>query len=601
MANKKRKTLQIKRPDPNSVKSKKKPLPKVKMDQKAATSAVDTDELASMGPSTAKVKRPGEHNIDTKGQTTRIALPDEDKIRKARRANATQDLKLEKALPSAQQIAHAQKSATMPIMIDTENVEESSSSSLNTTSHTNLSIDRTMEIDEDALSTSKIDSDLAKAGQSAPQSDQTMEIDPAALSTGNLSNELEDAKQIAPDSDKTMEIDPAALSSGNIDKVEDPQAKALAEANKTNTSDQTMQIDPDALTTGNIDKIDLEITSTPTADQTMQIDPEALATGNIDKIEDPQAEALANANKNVSSDQTMEIDPESLKTGNIDKVEDAQNASPLVSDQTMEIDPEALKTGNIQKIEKTDAMMSMETMQMEAIHDDEIELALQGHGDTDEVEPTSDLTLEEMKESFNAQTMEMDPKAIADLQAKKNTADFGDLDMDPEESRSQTMDLSSSRPKTIMIKRPSKKAPASSSTPTVKAVRPDAVTVRTARPVTAQPSTAKSETSRIDVPDGAANKEGKTIKLRRPSGGPSASKAPVSRLAGDAGLSINEDGSITSIAKAQKTLGGGWLAVAIITFLLSLGAIWSIMAQNNPDLPMPGRLVSGNTLIAQQN
>src|SRR5690606_31033906 len=89
MANKKRKTLQIKRPDPNSVQAKKKPLPKVKLDEQAATSsvdtgAIDTDELTSMGPKTAKVKRSDDSGgSGHKGATTRISLPDEDKIRRA--------------------------------------------------------------------------------------------------------------------------------------------------------------------------------------------------------------------------------------------------------------------------------------------------------------------------------------------------------------------------------------------------------------------------------------------------------------------------------------------------------------------------------------
>lgn len=487
MADKKRKTLQIKRPDPNSVKSKMKHLPKVNMDQNAATSAVDTDQLASMGPTTAKLKRSDEKNMGgNKGNTTRIALPDEEKIRKARRANATQDLGAEEALPSAEQIAHAQKNATMPIMIDTESVEDNSKQNLNDTDGSQA-MDRTMEIDADALATGNLEESLKQANTPDNKNDQTLKIDSESLSTANLTQTLQDA-------------------------------------NTDNTNkDQTLQIDQDAL----------------------------------DEEVNQDTRQLAEADKQERADLTMQIDPAALATGDVDPVDD-------------------------------EALMSMETMHMDPLKDEDL-----ADGDDEGTQ----LSVEEMKETFNAQTMEMDPSMLADELAKKNSADLSAADENAD--RSQTMDLSSSRPKTIMIKRPTRQAPASSATPTVKAVRPDAVTVRTSRPITANTAQPKQDTSRIDVPgEAAGGKEGKTIKLRRPSGAPvSRSKSQISRMAGNAGLTVNEDGTVTAMAKAETQLGGGWLAVAIITFLISAGAAWTIYAQLNPEAPMPGRLVDVNNQL----
>ncbi|MGA0332655.1 MAG: hypothetical protein ACO3N7_08425 [Kiritimatiellia bacterium] len=519
MADKKRKTLQIKRPDPNSVKAKKKPLPKVQVDDKAATSAVDTDELASMGPQTLKKKSPGDDASSRKNNTTRIALPDEDKIRKARRANATQDLGAEGALPSAEQIAQAQKNATMPIMIDTETVEQSSKSSLNDTDEKE-SMDRTMEIDADALSTANLSEELKKADKAGDvQSDQTMQIDPEALSTSNLQETLK------------------AADAGPKDE----------------------------------------------RDQTMQIDPEALATGNL-------ADALNEAGSSkTQNDQTLKIDANDLNEAAATQALDSEIAEDG-SDKTMQIDPEALATGKIDQVNADPSIMSMETMKMDP---EEVQDGLEA-GDEDGTQ----LTVEEMKESFNAQTMEMDASVLADELAKKNTSQLEE-DAPEGEDRSITMDLSESRPKTIMIKRPSKKAPTSSSTPTVKAVRPDAATVRASRPVTANTAQPKQDTSRIDIPgEAAGNKEGKTIKLRRPnSGAPSRSKSSLSRVTGSAGLSINEDGTVTAMARAPEQLGVSWLAVAVLTFLFSAAAVWSLAAQIKADLPMPGRLVDANNQI----
>lgn len=447
MADKKRKTLQIKRPDPTKP-SQKKVLPKVNMNDKAATSSIDTDELTAVNPTTGN---------DRKSNTTRIALPDEEKIRKARRANVTQDLEQEGALPSADQIAQAQKNATMPIMIDTESVEEGDRDPLKN-SDDKESMDRTMEIDADALSTANLSQELQEAeGNNSDARDQTMKIDPEALKTGNIDNSLSDADE------------------------------------NTKFSDQTLQID------------------------SSEVD-EALATGKIDPVKD-------------------------------------------------------------------ESLLSKETMQMDSVMDEEPE-GTEG----------TDLSVEEMKETFNAQTMAMDPKQLEEEMSKPEPEE-----KDEEEGLSKTMDLSKERPKTIMIKRPSKSSGSGPANPTVKAVRPDAATVRTPRPVTATPGQPKQDTSRIDIPEGESSKEGKTIKLRRPAGGPSRSGSHLSRVAGNAGLTMNEDGTVSASARKEDPLGAGWLAVAVITLLLSIGAVWSIMAISNPEIPMPGRLVDANNQLVNTN
>ena len=466
MADKKRKTLQIKRPNPNPPGSKKKPLPNVKMDEKSATSSINADEsTASQVPKTAKTDPQGGN-----ASTTRIALPDEDKIRRARRANATQDLEEEGAMPSAAQIEQAQKNATMPIMIDTESIEESSSQK---------------------LPTGDTDSDL----------DRTMEIDPEALSTGNLETQL----------------------------VED--------------------------------------TSEETGDQTMKIDPKALETRNV------ESELNAADNTEETGDQTMEIDPEALQTQNMSDDLSSSDAPAESGDKTMAIDPEALQTGPVEGVEDVQAM---ETMKMETMKMDE--------------ELDTELTKEEMEESFNAQTMAVDSDQLEEELSNK-AEDSKSETKDPDSSK--TMDLSNKgRPKTIMIKRPSRDG-GTSSAPTVKASRPDAATIKASRPVTANRGEAKESTSRIDVPGESGQeekKEGKTIKLRRPTGAPSTASSTASR----AGLDIN------AIPDQEQPLGAGWLAVAILTFLVSLGAIWTLVATSQPELPMPGRLVDVNQQLIQR-
>jgi hypothetical protein len=118
--------------------------------------------------------------------------------------------------------------------------------------------------------------------------------------------------------------------------------------------------------------------------------------------------------------------------------------------------------------------------------------------------------------------------------------------------------------------------------------------------VTANTAQPKEGTSRIDIPEGEAGstKEGKTIKLRRPSGGGGAGSSTVSRVATSAGLQIGADGRYIAGPKKQQDLGAGWLAVAIVTFLISLGAIWSVLAVDLvKELPMPGRMVSVNNQV----
>lgn len=508
MASKKRKTLQIKRPDPNKPHSKKKALPKVKMDDESATSAIDTDELSGGGPKTAKVQQPdvNDPNQNKKNSATRIQLPDEDKIRKARRASSTQDLGKEDALPSADQIAQAEKSATMPIMIDTEDVEDG---------------DREK---------------LEEAGEEKPApTDQTMEIDADSLATGDVGEELEKADQ-SQGSDQTMKVDADSLVTGEIDKK-------MEESDQSQGSDQTMQIDPDSLATGDVGE---------------QMEKSEAGQDEDEGADHPESHEEALSAETMQMDSVDEDEVNKKK----EEMKETLNAATMkMATQELDTDPEAA-------------------------------------GSAEEDKPETDLTPEKMKESFNAMTMEMDADQITSaLEEKQAESDSGSDDED-KESLDQTMDLTAQRPKTIMIKRPSKEA--GSSTPTVKAVRPDAATVRTARPVTANTASAKSGTSRIDVPEGAtSSKEGKTIKLRRPSG--AGGHSTVSRVASGAGLRMGADGTYVAAPKAEERLSAGWLSVAILTFLVSLGALWIVASTTYPEVPMPGRIVDEtNTVLPYQ-
>lgn len=432
MANKKRKTLQIKRPDPKAPGSKKKTLPKV--------SDGEAGDQAATHPKTANVARP-----DAGKKTTRVELPDEDKIRQARQANASQDLEKEDSLPGAAQIEKAQNNATMPIELDVDSISSGSTTSL-----------------------------------------------------PDLDNK--------DDSDKTMQIDPEAL-----DLAAETSAIELQKADSMDMSDQTMQIDPAEI-------------------------------------------------EEASAGETMEV------SGAVD-----------ASDQTMQIDPAALEaTQDLEQQVAENDLQSMETMQMDPASIEEA---------ANEIEDVA--KQDSLEDSFNAQTMAMDPEAL-----QRELAASTSKQEDVKDDAGATMDLSQSeRPKTIMIKRPSS-AP---NAPTVKASRP----APGGRPVTAHQSQPKEGTSRVDIPADAAadDKEGKTIKLRRPSGAPSGSPSKVATVAKQAGLELNADGTVTAKAAKEKALGGGWLAVAIITFLISCGALWVVIAPSQPELPMVGRLVDVNNQL----
>ena len=433
MANKKRKTLQIKRPDSKAPSAKKKALPKVE-DSEAG-------DAAAAGPKTAKVARP-----DSGEKATRLELPNEDKIRQARKANASQDLEKESALPGAEQVADIQNNATMPIEIDAESVGSGATTQL-----------------------------------------------------PDLDNK--------DDSDKTMQIDAAALEA-------DEAAVELQKAEAPDLNDQTMQIDASA-----IEEAD--------SGETMEV------TGAVE-----------------AADDTMEIDP-SLS------LEATQDLESQVADNDLQ---------------------SMETMQMDPASIEQAAASIEEATGKDDLE-----------ESFNAQTMAMDPEAL-ERELAASTSKQEDVSDD---DANATMDLSQSeRPKTIIIKRPSS-AP---NAPTVKASRP--APGGGPRPVTANQSQPKEGTSRIDVPAGDENsKEGKTIKLRRPSGAPSAAPSKVATVAKQAGLELNADGTVTAKAPQEKPLGGGWLAVAIVTLLVSAGALWVVIAPSQPELPMAGRLVDVNNRL----
>lgn len=324
-------------------------------------------------------------------------------------------------------------------------------------------------------------------------------------------------------------------------------------------------------------------------DKTMQIDADAL------EAEDPAVELEKAGQPEDLSDQTLEIDPATLEK---ELQEDALASAdaPEDKDQTLEIDPATLKEQTPIEDATSQETMKMETMPLsEGIHEE--------------------LVADDLKETFNAQTMAIDP---AQLEKELEAPAPGGLDRDtfsaqtmamdadqlekelskktskveePEKDANSTMDLSQTeRPKTIMIKRPSR-GDSAPNAPTLKASRP--APGRPSRPVTANRTQPKEGTSRIDVPGAEAaddSKENKTIKLRRPAGA-SVDPSKVSRVAQQAGLELNADGTVKAKVKHEKPLGGGWLAVAIITFLISCGALWVLIAPSQPELPMYGRLV----------
>lgn len=467
MANKKRKTLQIKRPSADPSGAKKKPGPAVNKEASAEEGTI------KVGPKSGK------------GSTARISLPDEDKIRRARGSDASEDLKNEEKMPSAEQIEQAQNNETMQINIDEENIEAAQTE---------------MVVEEDQ--------------------DDSM--------------------------DQTMQI--------NTDDIEAAQTQMVVEEEQEDGMDQTMQIDTDSL---------------------------------IDSDQESQLEKAATP-ENLS-DQTLEMDAEELEKSLTEEESSSEETEPESNDFE---DPGSTKK-----------MQGMETMKMET-------MPLK-----DGVE--DELTRQDMEESFNAQTMAMDPNKLAEelanASAEENaeesteedpnrTMDLTQQDQPGKEDPNMTMDLTDqNRPKTVMIKRPSREQ-AGPNAPTVKAARPNAETIKAARPVTANRGEPKESTSRVDIPDGEGesdSKQGKTIKLRRPTGGPSISSS-TSGVASRAGITLDENGDVTIAAKKDKPLGGPWVAVAIITFLISLGAIWAIVGISQPELPMPGRLVDVNQQLIQR-
>ncbi len=287
----------------------------------------------------------------------------------------------------------------------------------------------------------------------------------------------------------------------------------------------------------------------------------------------------------------MKIDTSALQTGNVgDLLAEADAGADTGSDRTMKIDAEALATGRIDKVLPED-IMAQETMKMEPIPESAIPKRPSKEKEVFNAAtvsiPQPELRAEE---SYSAMTMSMDADELAKELAKGDTRKQEDPDLN------DTMDLTAERPKTILIKRPSREAPAAPMAPTVKTVRPDVMTVRTNRPVTAIPSSPKEGTSRVDVPEGGyGSSEGKTIKLRRPGGAPTLRPgAPISRVTAGAGLHLNPDGTVQSAKAPAPAFGGGSLAMGIITFLVAVSAVWVVYSIQEVGIPMPGRLVDAN-------
>lgn len=450
MSQNKRKTLMIKRPSPNES-DKPRPLPKVNVSESAA-GATETDKIKPVAPKTSKVKRPA---VDDKGATARISLPDEAKIRKARRAE-NQDEKL----PGAPEVMDGAKNATRQIEIDTEEVSQIG--------------------------------DGPKIGDSDSwgNNDQTMQISADALQTGRQ----ESVSKIKVDDHSKMTEQATRVATGEIPQIMDEDLQNRGKSSKKQLEDA------DAELKGN-------------NDQTMQISADALQTGPIEKqLKDADAELKG------TNDQTMEIDADALNTGPIEQqLVDAEMDLKGNNDQTMEIDPEALQTGNISAVALEDAdkpdIMSQETMRMDALEEE----ASVDNGDFNTATAEIDQPVEntagngettKIKESFNAMTMAMDPSELARELEKGNTQPTPVSD----EDRNQTMDLSDVKPKTILIKRPSQsEAP---SAPTVKTVRPDAQTVRTNRPAPGEaPPTGGSDgkTVKLRRPGGAGMRPGASV------------------------------------------------------------------------------------------
>jgi len=450
MSQNKRKTLMIKRPAPNES-DKPRPLPKVNISESAA-GATETDKIKPVSPQTSKVKRP---LADDKGATARISLPDEAKIRKARRADDSGE-----KLPGAPEVMDASKNATRHIEIDTE------------------------EVSQPADSPGISDSD------SWGNNDQTMQISADSLETG----QQEPVSKVKVDDHSKLAEQATRVATGQIAKIKDEDIqRGVSPKQKLEEADQELN--------GN-------------NDQTMQIDADALRTGPIEKQEVDPGEDDAGMN-----DRTMQISADALSTGPIEKqLEEADADLKGNNDQTMEIDAEALQTANLSKDALADAdqpdILSQETMRMESLEDEEQDALPDEdfNAATAEIEaPENASTIGDtgkIKDTFNAMTMAMDPNELARELAKEKTQPAPAAEID----RDQTMDLSDAKPKTILIKRPSQsEAP---SAPTVKTVRPDAQTVRTSRPAPGEtPAAAGSDgkTVKLRRPGGAGPRPGAPV------------------------------------------------------------------------------------------
>jgi len=525
MADKKRKTLQIKRPSAT------KPSVRKKTSDLSKNDETDTEKTANEGKVIAQSK---------KGATTRISLPDGDKIAKARGAGGSSDKKEDK-LPSAEQLNKIGNNQTMAIEIDDDDVSTSTQKLPNVEVPSDN--DQTMQINIDELESSDDEKKLSEANQdnSTANNDQTMQINADELLAADDKSKLEESS--GDDNDRTMRLQTQDLTHAQ-NRAEDAEKKTSAGNN-----DQTLQVDKEE-----IEKTLSEESSGDDNDRTMRLQTQDL-THAQNRAKDAEKKTSAGNN-----DQTLQVDKEEIEKTLSEKneVADVQNLETMSLDEK-ELDSEISR----QEMEES---FNAQTMAMDS---DQLANELE-ESSSEDANSETDLTREEMEESFKAQTMAMDPEQLA--KELEKTSDKKESDSN------KTMDLSKKKaPKTVMVKRPSRQGTAS-----------NAPTVKASRPAVANQSTAKSSTSRIEIPsDEGSSKEGKTIKLKRPSGNKKSS------ITSGSGIELDEDSTISAVAK-EKKMGGPWVAVAIVSFLVSLGAIWAIMAIDQPELPMPGRLIDVN-------
>lgn len=443
MSEHKRKTLMIKRPSP-SESGKPRPLPKVDVSESAA-GATETDKIKPVSPKTSKIKRP-DAVADNKGATARISLPDEAKIRKARRADEPAE-----KLPGAPEIMDAASNATRQIEIDSESVSQPGGTPAPQDTDVFGNNDATMQINADELEAA--DQDVAK------------------IKVNDYSKMTEQATRVA---------------TGEISKISDEDIRTAGQ------SDARKKLaDADADLQGN-------------NDATMQIDADALKTGPIEKqLADADAELQGN------NDATMQIDAEALRTGPIEKqLIDADAELESMNDQTMEIDPDSLQTadlsGDALKNAAKPDIMAQETMQMDPVNDADFNAA------TAEIQqPETPADTGKVKDSFNAMTMAMDPNELArelekdktqpspvqDVEDRNQTMDLSDVKPKTILIKRPSLNEAPSAPtvktvrpdaQTVRTSRPAPgEAPASGSSDgkTVKLRRPAGASVRPGAPV----------------------------------------------------------------------------------------------------------------------